>query len=45
MLAREEDPRALHKIATACGAFRHPSLRKALREAWDARGTRLQVGR
>jgi hypothetical protein len=43
MLAREEDPRALHKIATACGAFRHASLRKALRDAWDTRAARLEV--
>lgn len=42
MLEREADPRALHKLAAACGAYRHPALRRALKGLWDARGGRLE---
>ena len=43
MLAREADPRALYKLVAACGGFRHPALRLALKGLWDARGARLEV--
>ncbi|EWM30660.1 peptidase m1 membrane alanine aminopeptidase [Nannochloropsis gaditana] len=34
LLRAEKDPRALHHIAEACGAFRHPLLRDALLDVW-----------